>query len=71
MAKKKEPYRALTVRDLVDLVTADKKVFPKGLDTEIVTGDFEGNDVHFKHEMNYQTGRKLMLTYEMHEDWMN
>ena len=71
MAKSKPSYRALTIRDLVELVDGHKDIFPKGLDTEIVTGDFEGNDVHFKHEMNYQTGRKLILNYEMHEAWMN
>lgn len=61
-------YKQITVRDLVNAVTANKKQFPNGLDTVIVSGDFEGNYTHQKHEIMHD-GNKLCLGYEMHEGW--
>ena len=46
-----ESYRRITVKDLVDLVKLNPKEFPKGLDTVILSGDFEGNTAHEKHEI--------------------
>ena len=45
----------------------DPKSFPKGLDTVITTGDFEGNYQHQLHEMMTDGGKSLFLGYEMHE----
>ena len=71
MAKKS--YRTLTVRDLVELVQSNPTIFPNGLDTTIITGDFEGNYVHLKHEMHVEPDddnvNSLLLNYEMHETW--
>ena len=71
MAKKS--YRTLTVRDLVELVQSNPTIFPNGLDTTIITGDFEGNYVHLKHEMHAEPDddnvNSLLLNYEMHETW--
>lgn len=65
-------YKTLTVRDLIDMVNADKRHFPKGLDTPIATGDFEGNYHHHLHEAfrGYKVGKSkaILLCYEMHED---
>ena len=65
-------YKTFTVRDLVDIVNADKKHFPNGLDTPIATGDFEGNYHHHYHEAyhGYKVGKSnaILLCYEMHED---
>lgn len=69
MAKKRS-YRELTVRDLVELVKHED-VFPLGLDTKILSGDFEGNALHVKHEMGADHDADgwtaLLLKYEMHE----
>ena len=43
-------YKTFTVRDLMDIVSTDSKAFPKGLDTPIATGDFEGNYHHHLHK---------------------
>ena len=71
MAKKS--YRTLTVRDLVELVNENPTIFTKGLDTPIITGDFEGNYLHLKHEMHVEPDENgvnaLLLNYEMHETW--
>lgn len=65
-------YKTLTVRDLMNIVSTDSKAFPKGLDTPIATGDFEGNYHHHLHEafQGYKVGRSkaILLCYEMHED---
>ena len=64
-------YKTLTVRDLVDIVNADKKHFPNGLDTPIATGDFGGNYHHIMHEVFHgdKVGKNpaILLCYEMHE----
>ena len=64
-------YKTFTVRDLVDIVNADKKHFPNGLDTPIATGDFEGNYHHILHEVFHgdKVGKNpaILLCYEMHE----
>lgn len=65
-------YKTFTVRDLMDIVSTDSKAFPKGLDTPIATGDFEGNYHHILHEVfhGYKVGRSkaILLCYEMHEN---
>ena len=64
-------YTILTVRDIVDAVNGDKTNFPKGLDTPVVTGDFEGNYTHKMHEIQTYdgklVGKAICLGYEMHE----
>ena len=67
-------YGKLTVRDIVNFVKGDKKLFPKGLDTPIYSGDFEGNYTHGKHELQYikpdenVPETSVCLGYEMHEN---
>ena len=64
-------YKTFTVRDLMDIVSTDSKAFPKGLDTPIATGDFEGNYHHLhKAFQGYKVGRSkaILLCYEMHEN---
>lgn len=60
-------YKKVTVRDLVDFVSNDKKNFPKGLDTPITSGDFEGNYYHLLHELMTDSGKSVFIGYEMHE----
>ncbi len=67
-----DTYKTLTVRELVEMVSNDKRHFPKGLDTPIATGDFEGNYHHIFHEAfhGFKIGKEksILLCYEMHED---
>ena len=46
-------------------------IFTRGLDTPIITSDFEGNYLHLKHEMHVEPDENgvnaLLLNYEMHE----
>ena len=65
--KEPEPYRELTVRDILTLVMADRTAFPKGLDTPITSGDFECNYTHRKHMLERGEKHSLCLAYEMHE----
>ena len=62
-------YKKLTVRELMEIVINDAKSFPKGLETVITTGDFEGNYTHRKHEVMCNSDDKstVFLGYEMHE----
>ena len=69
-----DKYRAITVRDLVDFINSHKDQFPKGLDTVIMTADFESNYLHEKHEIYYDRdeskyGPFIALCYEMHENY--
>ena len=71
-----EKYRAITVQDLINFVKNNKNRFPKGLDTVIMTSDFESNYLHEKHEMFYDCdeskyGPFIALCYEMHENYDN
>lgn len=59
-------YKQLTVRDIVDAVMKEHDNFPRGLDTPVLSGDFEGNYTHKLHEIQHDRG-KLFLGYEMHE----
>lgn len=59
-------YKKQTVWDLVKFVIENKDVFPKGIHTEITSGDFEGNYTHQSHELQ-SDGCKVCLAYEMHE----
>ena len=61
-------YKQNTVRDLVNIIKNDKMNFPKGMDTPILSGDFEGNYCHQMHEVMYDKASKsVFLGYEMHE----
>lgn len=60
-------YGTITVKDLVEMIENNKKIFPKGMDTEIWSGDFEGNYTHIKHELMFDDG-KIFIGYEMHEN---
>jgi len=67
-------YGKITVADLVNAVKGNPKDFPKGLDTPIVTGDFECNCTHGSHEISLIAPdgtikeNTLCLGYEMHEN---
>ena len=67
-------YKVLTVKDIVDFVRSNKKRFPKGLHTPVVSGDFECNNTHGKHEIQYMEPdgvikeNSVCLGYEMHEN---
>lgn len=64
-------YGLKTIRQIIDYVNFRKDKFPKGLDTPIVTGDFECNYTHANHEIqNYDCkfGNVICLSYEMHEN---
>lgn len=67
----KNSYDVITLQDLVDAIMSDSETFPKGMETVIMTGDFEGNYTHQKHEiMRDETvtyGNICFLGYEMHE----
>lgn len=68
--KMSESYKTITVKDLVNFVSNDKKNFPQGLDTPITSGDFEGNFHHVLHELFIdKLGEKeaVFIGYEMHE----
>ena len=64
-------YKQITVRDIVELVKNEPDNFPKGLDTPIASGDFEGNYLHCLHELmntSLESGeRAVFIGYEMHE----
>ena len=60
-------YGAITVQDVVDMIKDNPKLFPKGMKTEIWSGDLEGNYVHIKHELMFDDS-KIFIGYEMHEN---
>ena len=69
-----ERYKAITVQDLVDLVKSQPEMFPKGLDTVVMTADFESNYLHEKHELYHDKdkskyGNFVVMCYEMHENY--
>ena len=70
MTDEKESYREMRLMDLVDTVMGDAKTYPDGMDTVVVSGDFECNYTHRKHEfqwMRTDRGVALVMAYEMHE----
>lgn len=72
----KENYRAITIQDLIDFVNSSKSDFPDGLNTVIMTADFESNYLHEKHEICYDCDKSkygpfIALCYEMHENYDN
>lgn len=67
-------YKVITIQDLINFVKDNKDIFPKGLDTNIMTADFEGNYLHEKHEIynDYDKNKYksfIVLCYEMHENY--
>ena len=66
LASAQDTYKEVTVRDILRFILNDPKYFHRGLDTVVVSGDFEGNYTHQKHELSGYAG-KLVLSYEMHE----
>ena len=64
-------YKTITLQELVDLVNNNPKVFKNGMETKIVSGDFEGNYRHIKHEIMRDKWKRetvIFLGYEMHEN---
>ena len=69
-------YKAVTIQDLIDFVNNNKSRFPEGLNTVIMSADFESNYLHEKHEICYDNdknkyGAFIALCYEMHENYDN
>lgn len=68
---KKESYRIITLEDIINAVKKAPKRFPLGMKTPVMSGDFEGNYTHRKHEVQYMKtktlGNVVCLGYEMHE----
>lgn len=69
-------YKVITIQDLINFVKDNKDIFSKGLDTSIMTADFEGNYLHEKHEIYCDNdlnkyGSFIVLCYEMHENYDN
>ena len=66
-------YKCITVRDIVNHINNNSTKYPNGLDTKIMSGDFECNYTHEKHEIqSYGTekyGYVVCLGYEMHENF--
>lgn len=65
-------YKTITVQELVDYINNNPKLFKDGMNTQIFTGDFEGNYTHINHEVmtdTYENKAVLFLGYEMHEDY--
>ncbi len=66
------PYKTITVRDLCNFVKKNAAVFPKGLDTQILAGDDDGNYLHREIGLGAlkdpKTGEVVLsMEYEMHE----
>ena len=59
-------YGETTLAALVKFVQEHRSDFPRGLNTKISLGDFEGNNYHRKVAVGADDGR-LYLSYEMHE----
>jgi len=71
-----ETYKAITIQDLIDFINSSPDDFPDGLNTVIMTSDFESNYLHEKHEICYDRddskyGPFIALCYEMHENYDN
>lgn len=66
-------YKCITVRDIVNHINNNSAKYPNGLDTKVMSGDFECNYTHEKHEIqNFDTGKYgfvICLGYEMHENF--
>ena len=66
-------YKNITVKDIIDFIEENKEYFPNGLDTVVMSGDFEGNYTHGKHEIQIiedeRCGNIVCLGYEMHENY--
>ena len=64
-----ETYKQYTVRSLLVTIEALLETKDITLDTIVTTGDFEGNYLHGKHEIQIDKESNLFfLGYEMHED---
>lgn len=64
-------YKELTVQDIINAINNNPKLFPEGMNTPIVSGDFEGNYTHFLHSISQDAiygNPAICLGYEMHED---
>ena len=69
-------YKRITVQDIIDYIKSEPEKFPDGMKTVIVSGDFECNYTHEKHEIQDMVGctlnkkkfpNAICLGYEMHE----
>lgn len=64
-------YGEITVRDIVNAVTSNPKLFPNGMDTKIASGDIGLYNFHREHVMQHEQMSAevyspcLFLGYEM------
>lgn len=64
-----ETYKQYTVGSLLATIKGLLEAKDITLDTIVTTGDFEGNYLHGKHEIQIDKESNLFfLGYEMHED---
>lgn len=64
-----ETYKQHTVRSLLVTIEALLETKDITLDTVVTSGDFEGNYLHGKHEIQLDKENNILfLGYEMHED---
>lgn len=59
-------YKGFTLQEIVDFVKSHPKQFSKGMDTQVVTGDFEGNYLHRKFMLD-EEGSRLFIGFELHD----
>ena len=65
-------YKTYTVKELIGVLKEYAKELPKGINSPVYSGDFEGNYTHILHEpMLDKENGALFLGYEMHEDMGN
>lgn len=62
-------YKTWTVKELVAELNKLAKQMPKGEDTPVYSGDFEGNYLHGSHELMLdEENNAIFIGYEMHEN---
>lgn len=62
-------YKTYSVKELCKVLKDYAKELPKGEDSPVFSGDFEGNCTHIFHDiMLDEENGAVFLGYEMHED---
>ena len=59
-------YKKFTLQEIVDFVKSHPMQFSKGMDTKVVTGDFEGNYYHNTFMLDAD-GTNLFIGFELHD----
>jgi hypothetical protein len=65
-------YKELTVQDIINAINNNPKLFPEGMNTPIISGDFEVKYTHFLHAISAQYtihgNPAICLEYEIDEN---